>query len=662
MNSLRQRAKTLAIPWLILSAAAVSGCGGGSSTGGATSPAAQISGNVLAPATGPGDAQQYFPAAASDEWYYNATTDNPAAAARTSLATLTVGGTKVVNGLTASVFTLYDSALAAGTDSYYVVSPGGVSLVGSNDATDTVTQLVTPYATLLFPVQTGTVSSLRGTNLSAGKDAAGNPITLDATQTIQNIGVETVSVPAGTFPNAMKQTTAASVTERSGGQTATANGTATSWIVPGVGVVKETSVASGPGSTVNTTHDLRGYVLGGVRHGVGGQHTAHSEIAPNPSQFVTRSPAVLGSTGSAFALVYPQVAGTPSHYTISWTAHPINLDGTSGVPVTISPASPYAGAAQIPAIASDGANYLVALQQPNAMQQPVISVSRWVPGTLGYSPLTVVTPVDATSPALGFDGTQYLLVYDVSLAPLMGHLFGQFINAQTGQASGAALPLTTSGSGKAGPAVAFDGQNYLVVWFDSAGPAGTLAVPGYYATRVTPAGVVLDTTPILIAQQNAAGPTYTPVVAFDGSNYLVAYPDNRSTTLGEVTTLSATRVSRSGVVLDGTSSTPGIVVATSANTINAGLSLAFIAGQYWLSWVSSQDNGTIVEDGLYLARISTAGAVISPGGSGFRLAPASTDSAPTLAGGAGGGMAAWTATVPSAGDAIRCATVDAAGP
>ena len=643
---------------------ATSGCGGGGGGGGGSGPpTASIIGNVLAPSSGPGDTQHYFLADPGDEWYFNATTDDATAPAPTSLATLSLGQQLVVNGKNAQAFELLDSAAAVGIDTYYVFSPGGVSFVGNNDATDTISSLVAPYATLLFPVQVGTVSSIHGTNLNAGKNASGQAVTVDVSQTIQNVGVETVTVPAGTFPNAMKQTTAATVTAYAGGTVATGSGTDTTWIVPGVGVVKETSVATFSGTTVNDNHELRGYVVNGNRRGVGAQRIAYSAATSNPFMQTNMSPAAVGSNGNAFALVYPQVTTANNlNYDIAWYAHPLNRDGTSGLTVELTAPTPYTGIAEVPVIASDGANYLVALRRQNAMQRSEIAVSRWDVSLLTASALTTVTPSDAVAPALSFDGSRYLLVYSVATAPLSSHVFGQFISPQTGLADGAAISLTRAGTTGYGPAVAFDGQNYLVVWFDFAGPGETISVPGFYAERVSPTGVVLDADPILIAQQYSAPSTYSPVVAFDAVNFLVAYPDNRATTQGEVTTLSAARISKSGALLDGSPTTPGIVIATAPSTINTSLSLAFISGEYWLAWESLKDSGTIVKDGLYVARISTSGSVTSPAGAGYRLAPAGQGIAPSVAAGIGGGMAVWTDKVQSVADAVLSATVDAVGP
>lgn len=67
------------------------------------------------------------------------------------------------------------------------------------------------------------------------------------------------------------------------------------------------------------------------------------------------------------------------------------------------------------------------------------------------------------------------------------------------------------------PAVAYDGTNYLVLWADSL--AESVRVCG---ARVSPSGVVLDSSGILILEGGTDTSFLSPAVAFDGTNYLVA--------------------------------------------------------------------------------------------------------------------------------------------
>lgn len=92
------------------------------------------------------------------------------------------------------------------------------------------------------------------------------------------------------------------------------------------------------------------------------------------------------------------------------------------------------------------------------------------------------------------------------------------------------------------PALAFDGTNFLVVWDDGRG--------GYnrdiYGARVTPAGTVLDSNGIAIS--TALADQWRPAVAFDGTNFLVVWEDQRNGP--DDYDIYGARVTPAGAVLD----------------------------------------------------------------------------------------------------------------
>jgi hypothetical protein len=127
-----------------------------------------------------------------------------------------------------------------------------------------------------------------------------------------------------------------------------------------------------------------------------------------------------------------------------------------------------------------------------------------------------------------------------------------------------------------------------------------------------------------------------PGIAFDGVNYLVTYRDTRALPASGVT-VSASRVSPSGKLLDGTSAQPGIVV-TSDPTLGAQrVRTAFLGGQYWLIWQQSSIAGT----SLFGARVSTDGLLVSPGANGFVLNDSLGNGLQLIGADASGGFIVW---------------------
>lgn len=641
----------VSLGWAMLLLAACGG-GGGSSNGSPPPPppAATLSGNGLAPESGPGDTQNYFPAAPGDAWSYNASTDDPQARAANDIRTITVGGQQTINGVAATIFHEAHNTLGFDPyDTFYRISGGGVSTVGTNDLNDDFTGLIAPFATLLFPVQAGVVSNITGKNLPAGQDSAGNPVTADLTQKIENMGFEAVNVPAGSFANALRQVTTVNATLRDSalGQTATVTGTATSWLVAGVGVVKESASATGSGSTTLTIsegNELRGYMVNGMHHGIGDPITLVSVTSDLNAGPMPPRALALGYDGLHYSLAYPQDSGTTGNVSSEWIVSALASDGSTLVSSHTGLTTPAETVPHTAAIAAGAGNFLDVLQVADSAF-----------GTSGVGLYTVLSTADAASvpttpvlltpgggqqPAAAFDGSHYLVAYEQLVAAGVGQLFGIFVSPQTGAAIGSAFAITPVEGNHGSVALAFDGTNYLVVWDTQStlSPSGEI---GIYAARISQAGTIVGTNPIAIALSSSTAnccALHDTTLAFDGTNYLIAYADGRTPGSTNNDAVSAARLSPAGQLLDGTPSVPGINVATTTNSSIGSLCLAFTSGSYWLAWTASSSSGF---DGMYGARVATTGAVVSPGLNGFRMTPPGYALYPAIAGGPGGGLLAW---------------------
>jgi hypothetical protein len=643
---MRTRIVVVLLPVLL---AACGGGGGGS--GVQPTPTPSITGSVFAPTSGPGDTQLYFPIGAGNQWFYNATTSDPTASAPTGFSVVSVNGSHTVKNVSATVVTTVSPiGTSAGTiDNYYYASPGGITYLGNNDATDGITPLIIPYPQLLFPVNTGQVASIVGTNLSLGNDTQGNAITGSLNDTIANADFESVTVPAGIFPNALKQVTSTSVsgTDSLTHQTATITGTDTIWLVPGIGTVKEVTVINSSPS-VTTENDLRGYVVNGTGHGLGVPVTIASgtAISSIPGNF-SSAPAI-ATDGTNFLVAVPQVAGAGAGQTLTWVGYVVEPSGIVLRKFNLTAAfpAPIGGFTQMAALGYDGTNYLFVYASPNVAPSLIVeSVSPT--GTVLAGPNTILGAA-GSSPALAFNGTNYLLVFVGSNAVTQAdQVFAQALSPSSAQAIGSGpVPLVantgTTGQYQSGIAVASDGANFLAVWDGCSGGGGC----GIYASRVDSTGTVLDSTAIAIV--NAPGtPTGAsadaPAVAFDGENYLVAYVDYRPQGGSGNSNISATRISPAGTLLDGTANTAGIAITTTPGSNSSPVSVASMGGESWVTWSSGSVSAETQVGG---ALVSTAGQVLNPVPAGtpvFASPIAGGQVLTVTAGRAGASLLAWLA-------------------
>lgn len=93
--------------------------------------------------------------------------------------------------------------------------------------------------------------------------------------------------------------------------------------------------------------------------------------------------------------------------------------------------------------------------------------------------------------------------------------------------------------------VSFDGTNYLVVWEDGRNDEWDYDI---FGTRVNQSGEILDPGGFIIC--DAPGDQTEPVVAFDGNNYMVVWNDDRDVPPGSYDNIYGARVTQEGEVLD----------------------------------------------------------------------------------------------------------------
>ena len=141
------------------------------------------------------------------------------------------------------------------------------------------------------------------------------------------------------------------------------------------------------------------------------------------------------------------------------------------------------------------------------------------------------------------------------------------------------------GPGLSVPSIAFDGSNFMLVWTN----AGEIK-----AARVSPAGVLVDATPLAITVDGRA--KERPInVAFDGSNYLVVWRT-------DIDEIRGARVTKAGATLDGPT---GFLIGNGFYpwTVAGG-------GNFVVAWHANGPSGFDV----YAARVAPDGTVVDPGG------------------------------------------------
>jgi hypothetical protein len=256
-----------------------------------------------------------------------------------------------------------------------------------------------------------------------------------------------------------------------------------------------------------------------------------------------------------------------------------------------------------PSCAFDGTNYLVVWEDFRNWEgaldrtQPDVYGARITPQGSNIDSLGILIapqlsdPDYPLNPVVAFDGTNYLVVWEDWIGG-NSDVLGRRVST-SGAVIGSEISICTTSTWQRMPDVVFGDANYLTVWMKN----------GYdvYGARVSSEGAVLDPEGFPIRQ----GPgylygTYSPSVAFDGTNYLVAWTEDVSGTGNDI---RASRVDSNGTVLD-------LIPVCSESNTQAFPSLSFDGTNYLAAWHDNRGGSY----GIYAARITPAGAVVDTNG------------------------------------------------
>ena len=263
---------------------------------------------------GPGDVGNHVPLTQGNVWQFQGTSSstlNPLGLPPQSFQnTRTISGTKIIGNVATHVSSESNPFYAGRSiDEYLAKDSTGVMNWGDNDVHDTITPQLVPYRQLRFPLQPGStfeVFNKHNVDFGADFDGDGRNETLDMSAQVKVVGFETVTVPAGTFADAVRvEATVKTVAKFSqSGTTAESTETQTTWLASGVGPVKRTDVNGFSGISNTTIEELVGALVEGG--GIGGGINEVKTLALTTNELVY---------DKATGRIYASVPGAPGSIT-----------------------------------------------------------------------------------------------------------------------------------------------------------------------------------------------------------------------------------------------------------------------------------------------------------------------------------------------------------
>jgi hypothetical protein len=388
------------------------------------------------------------------------------------------------------------------------------------------------------------------------------------------------------------------------------------------------------GIAISTANDSQGSPavgLGSANHLVVWGDFRNGEYSDCYGARVSMEGVVLDSSGVAISTAaniqnHPAVAFDGANYLTVWTDYRsgsswdiygarVSMEGalldSTGIEISTA-----ANDQESPAIAFDGTYYLVVWQDDRSGGSDIYATRVSTGGiVLDASGIAISTAANGqSSPAVGFDGVNYLVVWSDSRSGDLD-VYGARVSMECAVLDASGIAISTASNGQRSPSVAFDGVNYLAVWED-------LRNGGYsnvYCARVSTEGVVLDASGIAISI--ATNRQHFPAVGFDGTNYLVVWEQRY---LWDYSDLHGARVSTEGIVLD----SPVIEISI-ADYDQFNPALRFDGTNYLVAW---EDHRSGNSWDIYGAQVSVEGVVLDPGGEAISTA-ANDQLSPDLASG-----------------------------
>jgi hypothetical protein len=340
-----------------------------------------------------------------------------------------------------------------------------------------------------------------------------------------------------------------------------------------------------------------------------------------PADYAQETPVIAAGSGPAL-VVWADARGEDEDIYACRISETGPLD-PDGIPVCA-----VAGTQRAPAVAFDGTNWLVVWHDYRNGSTPDIYTARVDQSGAVLDPAGIpvsTAAADQRYPRVTYTGANFIVVWHDYRYLDTADVYAARVTPSGSVLDPLGIPVSIAPGHQLFPDVAFDGVNALVTWQDRRNGSGY----DIYAARVSPAGAVLDPQGLEISRAGAS--QRVPAIAFDGSNYLIVWQDNRNS---ESSDIYATRVDPSGTVLDPN----GIQVSVAPDT-QAAPSVAFSGSDYLVVWQDRRDPDS---GNVYCCRVTPQAGVLDPDGIPVSTEPG-LQAAPRLA---------WTSgdTIPNRSD------------
>jgi hypothetical protein len=245
---------------------------------------------------------------------------------------------------------------------------------------------------------------------------------------------------------------------------------------------------------------------------------------------------------------FPQAVFDGTDFFVVWSAPP-NIMGSritpegqvlDPYPITVSSRTPYDARCSIAWGGSEG--LVVWTDSSDGPEFDIygtrVTRSGVVCDSLGMPVST--WPGIQMSPAVAFDGNHYLVVWQDYRNGTTADIYGARVDTSGTVADTSGFPVSLGPMSQLNPALAFGDSVYLVAWEDvRIDPNRDI-----YCARVAPDARVLDSAGIKVT--DAVSSQLLPKVAFDGMDYMLDWADWRS----GAPDIYGARVSQAGVLLD----------------------------------------------------------------------------------------------------------------